>query len=136
MAILILGVGESLLILAVLVFLVTLTLMVVRSRKPDPKMQLFVAMMKDLPPDKNGPDPSGECGNETDPRQEHGPLGPTGFSHIASGNSNAQSFERTFAAAGLPTREGETSVLRPPLGPMIPPGDFRAACKLARPLMR
>jgi hypothetical protein len=130
MTLIILGLGESLLILAVLAFLVTLAVMMVRSRKPDPKMQLFVALMKDLPPDKNGPDPSGESGNELDPREEHGPLGPTGFSHIASGHSNPESLERTFATAGSPLREGETPVLRRPFGPMIVPGE------LTRPTMR
>jgi hypothetical protein len=136
MTLIIPGAGESLLILAVVTFLVTVTVMISRSRKPDPKMQLLVALMKKLPPDKNGPDPSGESGNDEDPREEQGPLGPSGFSHIASGNSNLETSERLPVAAGWRLPESETSTLRAPLARMIPPGALPAAGERARSQMR
>jgi hypothetical protein len=66
-----------------LVFILAVVIVrMMRSRKPDPKMQLILAMMKDFPSEQSE-DIVGERAEDPDPRHEQGPLGPGGFSHIA-----------------------------------------------------
>jgi hypothetical protein len=70
---------------AVVVLILALVIFrMIRSRKPDPKMQLLLALMKDFPREERAEDVAVERGEDAaDVRQEHGPLGPGGFSHIA-----------------------------------------------------
>lgn len=119
------GVGDGLLLLALAAFCVTLTAILMRNRKPDPKMRLLVALMKDFPEDPHGGDP-GEGTDDTDPRQEHGPLGPGGFSHIASGDSETVAAASPFSDPGGRVR-GEMPRAHPlQTVPEIPPAGHPA----------
>ena len=62
--------------------LIVLVVMMLRRRTPDPKLKLLLTLMQDFPKDDEG---GGSEGSDdgSDPRADHGPLGPDGFSHIA-----------------------------------------------------
>ena len=69
---------------AALILLLALVIVrMMRSRKPDPKMQLLLSLMKDFPQEEKDEPSLAAPAEDADPRQEHGPLGPEGFSHIA-----------------------------------------------------
>jgi hypothetical protein len=78
------GGGAVLAGMVLVLLLVYVLVKMMRSRKPHPKMELLPSLMQDFPRENNGEDPAGGSGDDADPRQEHGPLGPGGFSHIAA----------------------------------------------------
>jgi hypothetical protein len=67
---------------ALILILAVVMVRMMRSRKPDPKMQLLLSLMKDFPQEERE-HPFAAPIQDADPREEHGPLGPNGFSHIA-----------------------------------------------------
>jgi hypothetical protein len=68
---------------ALILLLALVMVRMMRSRKPDPKMQLLLSLMKDFPRAEESEHPFATPVEDADPRKEHGPLGPNGFSHIA-----------------------------------------------------
>jgi hypothetical protein len=79
LAIIVTSTAEILLSVALLLFVVLVILRLARSRKPDPKMALLLSLMEGMPRDANaGELPEGN-GKEESGTEEHGPLGPGGF---------------------------------------------------------
>jgi hypothetical protein len=72
---------------ALLLLLVFVLAKMMRSRKPDPKMDLLLTLMNDFPKDSGGGNPA-DGDAEDDPRKDHGPLGPDSFSRIAARTSH------------------------------------------------
>lgn len=68
---------------ALILILALVMVRMMRSRKPDAKMQLLLSLMKDFPQEERSEHPFAAPTEDADPREEHGPLGPNGFSHIA-----------------------------------------------------
>jgi hypothetical protein len=66
-----------------ILFLALMIVRMMRSRKPNPKMQLLLSLMKEFPQEEKSEHPFAAPAEDAHPRKEHGPLGPNGFSHVA-----------------------------------------------------
>jgi hypothetical protein len=79
LALLVTSKTEIFLSVALLLFVVLVILLVARSSKPDPKMALLLSLMESWPRDADDGDVTADKHEEESGTEEHGPLGPGGF---------------------------------------------------------
>jgi hypothetical protein len=126
------GGGEVLVGAALVLLLVLVLIKMMRSRKPDPKMEFLLALLKDFP--KGGGSGNPASGDpEDDPRKDHGPLGPDSFSGIAASSSDRRPFKSCPDEWDCRTLEGAETIPHLPLRGTI---SFDACCGRARTDLR
>ena len=79
LALMVTSTTEILLGVALLLFVVLVIVWMARSRKPDPKMALLLSLMEGMPRDADAGESKQGSREEEGATEEHGPLGPGGF---------------------------------------------------------